>query len=91
MLPIDFFPVFWLKAVAGIYLAPRVDEEIGRTGLAGEHTASTFDIIDEAHVEPCAKPRFRVLLLKLPFNQLLEIAAYLLLVGNYIVILMEII
>ena len=74
------FPVPFLQSVTGHYLAPRVDEEVYHAGLARQHTASALDIVDKPHVEPCAEPTLRVLLLQLPLYQLAEVARHLVLV-----------
>ena len=51
-----FLPVFLLKAVAWMHLAIRVDEEVHHSGLARQHAAVAFNVIDKAHVEPSAEP-----------------------------------
>ena len=84
-------PVPLLKTVAGHHLAPRVDEEIHHAGLAGQHAASAFDIVDKTHVEPSPEPALGVFLLKLPFDELTEVVAHLVLVRNHIVALVEVV
>ena len=82
--------VLSLHAIARQHLAPWVDEEVGRTCLARQHTLATFNIVDESHVEPSAEPALRMLFLQLPFDELLEVVANFILVGNLVIVLMEV-
>lgn len=45
------FPEPFFQSVTRHYLAPRVDEEVHHTGLAGQHAAATLNIVDKPHVE----------------------------------------
>ena len=86
-----FLPVFLFETVARIHLAERIDEEVRRTRFARQHAAAALDVVDQPHIEPCAEPAFRMVLLQLPFDQLFEVFAHLVLVGDYVVVLVEII
>lgn len=85
------FPILILETVAGHHLSPRVDEEIHHPGFAGQHATPAFDIVDKTHVEPSPEPALGVLLLKLPFDELAEVVAHLVLVRNHIVALVEVV
>ena len=84
-------PILFLKSVAGHYLAPRVDEEVHHASLTRQHAATALDIVDKSHVEPRTEPTLRMLLLQLPFYQLLEVVRNFILVRDYIIAFMEVI
>ena len=86
-----FLPVFLFQSIAGIDVAEGVDEEIGGSGLARQHTPAAFDVVDQPHVEPSPEPALGVVLLQLPRDQLLEVPAYFVFVGNDVVVLVEIV
>lgn len=60
-----FLPVFLFQSIAGIDVAEGVDEEIGGSGLARQHTPAAFDVVDQPHVEPSPEPALGVVLLQL--------------------------
>lgn len=86
-----FLPISAFQAIARIYLAVRVDEEVHAAGFARQRTAATVDIIDKPHVEERTEPALGVIFLELPVDERLEVGAYLLAIGNLVVALVEIV
>ena len=86
-----FLPIFTFKAVARIYFAVGVDEEIHRAGFTWQRAASAFDVIDKSHIEESAEPALWMVFFELPVNECLKVGAHLLAVGDYVVVLVEII
>ena len=86
-----FLPITLFQSVARHHFAPRVNEEVHHTRFARQHTPSAFDIVYQSHIKPRTEPTLRMLLLQLPFYQLLEVIRHLLLIRNHVVALMEIV
>ena len=84
------FEILRLHTIARQHLTPWIDEEVGRACLTRQYALASLNVVDESHVEPRTEPALRVLLLQLPLNELFEVIAYLILVGDLVVVLMEI-
>ena len=90
-IPHRLFPVFLFQPVAGKHIAKRINEEVSRTGLTRQHTATAFNIIYQPHIEPGTEPALRMTLLQLPFNELLEVTTHLIFISDYIVFFVEVV
>ena len=90
-IPHRLLPIFLFQTVTGKHITKRVYKEISTSRLTRQHAPSPFNIIYQSHIEPSTKPTLRVILLQLPFYQLLKVTAHLVLVGDDIVVLMKVV
>ena len=84
-------PVFFLQTITWIYITIRFNKEIGRTSFTWQHTATSFYIVNQPHIEESTKPTFRMILFQLPFYQLFKVFADFIFVCYHIIVFMKII
>ena len=86
-----FLPVAFFEAIAGIDFAVGVNEEVDGAGFAGEQAAVAPDVVNQAQIEKGAEPAFGVLFREQAVYQLVEVAGDFFLIGDDVVVFVEII